>query len=113
MKGLAEDVCGTATSSSSESSRRGAAGAAPSRGWPHVALPRFPWVTPAWQRWLGHIASCSVPWGFVDALSAPVCTRRAALPVRGVCQHDDLPGPGSGSSQLTAPSSSWARSGRC
>lgn len=113
VKGLAEDVCGTAASSSSESSRRGAAGAAPSRGWPHVALPRFPWVTPAWQRWLGHIASCSVPWGFVDALSAPVCTRRAALPVRGVCQHDDLPGPGSGSSQLTAPSSSWARSGQC
>lgn len=59
--------------------------------------------------------------GFVDMFAAlgalPCCPVGAGVAlqgaVQGVCQHDDLPGPGSESSQLTALWSSLAQSRWC
>lgn len=93
----------------------------------HSPAFRCPWVLAALARQetaqtqAGPSHQCSTPRGFVDAFPAlealPHCPACASVApqgaVQGVCQHGDLPGPGSESSQLTALSSSWARSGRC
>lgn len=86
-----------------------------------------PWVPAAparqetAQTQVGPLHQCSTPWTFFDAFAAlgallhhPACA--GATPqgaVRGVCQHNDLPGPSSKSPQLTALLSSWAQRGWC